>query len=94
LLIWLAETSFSPTPNSVSVAAAVEAYRSVHREDPEVLVSSCSLELGFFVNRIPGLDTVGIGTELHNLHSSLERVSHESVARSWRVIKEFVRRMK
>ena len=85
---------FPPTPNSVSVAAAVEAYRSVHREEPEVLVSSCSLELGFFVSRIPGLDTVGIGTELHNLHSSLEKVSHQSVARSWRVVQEFVRRLK
>ncbi|MEZ2129634.1 MULTISPECIES: beta-Ala-His dipeptidase [unclassified Sinorhizobium] len=85
---------FPPTPNSKSVPAAVAAFKTVHGREPEVLVSSCSLELGFFVNRIPGLDTVGIGTELQHLHSTKERVSHPSVARSWKVVRDFVGRLK
>lgn len=85
---------FPPTPGSAMVAAAVAAYKATHNEEPEVLVSSCSLELGFFVNRIPGLDTVGIGTQLENLHSTLERVNHRSVARSWKVVKAFVERLR
>ncbi|MGY3478664.1 beta-Ala-His dipeptidase [Bradyrhizobium ottawaense] len=85
---------FPPTPNSKSVPAAVAAFEAVHGRVPEVLVSSCSLELGFFVNRIPRLDTVGIGTELQHLHSTKERVSHRSVARSWKVVRDFVGRLK
>ncbi|HCI6803542.1 TPA: beta-Ala-His dipeptidase [Klebsiella quasipneumoniae subsp. similipneumoniae] len=81
---------FPPLDNSVMVAKAVEAYEKLGLEKPEVLVSSCSLELGFFVSRIPGLDTVGIGTELLDIHSPKERVNHRSVAKSWRVVKKFV----
>ncbi|MBB4403054.1 MULTISPECIES: beta-Ala-His dipeptidase [Rhizobium/Agrobacterium group] len=85
---------FPPISNSKSVPAAVAAFKAVHGREPEVLVSSCSLELGFFVKRIPNLDTVGIGTELLHLHSTKECVSHPSVARSWKVIREFVSGLK
>lgn len=81
---------FPPLDDSVMVAKAVEAYEKLGLKKPDILVSSCSLELGFFVSRIPGLDTVGIGTELLDIHSPRERVNHRSVEKSWRVVKKFV----
>ena len=34
-------------------------------------MSNCSLELGMFTNRLPGLDTIATGTNLSGLHSPL-----------------------
>ncbi|WMY11805.1 beta-Ala-His dipeptidase [Paraburkholderia phenoliruptrix] len=84
---------FPPTEGSPVVAAAVEAYAHVHKEKPEVLVSSCSLELGFFCASIPGLDTVSLGVELHSLHSPRERVGHASIAKTWALIQDFMPRL-
>ena len=66
---------------------AREAYTDVIGTEPTTLVSNCSLELGMFTNRLPGLDTISIGTNLSGLHSPAERVSHRSIARVWPVVK-------
>lgn len=57
------------------------------------MVSVCSLELGMFTQRIPGLDTIGIGTELFDVHSPRERMNHTSVARVWPLIKEVMKNL-
>lgn len=72
---------------------ASETYREVIGEDPDVHVSQCSLELGMFSQRIPGLDTISIGTELHDLHSPKESVAHTSVAKVWPLIQKVVGRL-
>ena len=61
--------------------------------DPDVHVSQCSLELGMFSQKIPGLDTISIGTELHDLHSPKETVNHRSVAKVWPLVREVVSRL-
>jgi len=66
---------------------AREAYTDVIGTEPTTLVSNCSLELGMFTNRLSGLDTISIGTNLSGLHSPAERVSHRSIARVWPVVK-------
>lgn len=75
-------------PDSQLLKVAAETYRRVIGEDPEVHVSQCSLELGIFSHRIPGLDTISIGTELHDLHNPKESVSHRSVAKVWPLVRE------
>ena len=72
---------------------ARECYERVLGRKPEVLVSVCSLELGMFTQRIDGLDTVGIGTNLYDLHSPKERMDHTSAARVWPLIKDVMRHL-
>jgi dipeptidase D len=72
---------------------AKESYRRVLGRSPDVLVSVCSLELGMFTQRIDGLDTVGIGTNLYDLHSPKERMDHTSAARVWPLIKDVMRHL-
>ena len=84
---------FPYRPESPLLATAVAAYRDVLGEEPEVHVSQCSLELGMFSQRVPGLDTISIGTELHDLHSPAESVSHRSVAKVWPLVREVVGRL-
>ena len=84
---------FPYRPDSALLATAVQAYREINSDEPDVHVSQCSLELGMFSNKIPGLDIISIGTELHDLHSPKESVSHVSVAKTWPLVREVVSRL-
>jgi dipeptidase D len=81
---------FPYRPDSDLLRIATETYRRVVGEEPDVHVSQCSLELGMFSQRVPGLDTISIGTELHDLHSPKEAVSHTSVAKVWPLVRELM----
>jgi dipeptidase D len=84
---------FPYQPDSQLLKVAADAYRDVIGEEPDVHVSQCSLELGMFSQKVPGLDTISIGTELHDLHSPKESVSHRSVAKVWPLVREVVSRL-
>jgi dipeptidase D len=84
---------FPYKPDSKLLETAARTYRDVVGEDPEVHVSQCSLELGMFSQKVPGLDTISIGTELHDLHSPKESVNHTSVAKVWPLVRELVGRL-
>ena len=79
--------------NSSLLKTAADAYREVIGEEPDIHVSQCSLELGMFSRKIPGLEIISIGTELHALHSPLESVNHTSVAKVWPLVREVVGRL-
>jgi len=79
--------------NSILLKTAADAYRDVIGEEPDIHVSQCSLELGMFSRKIPGLEIISIGTELHALHSPLESVNHTSVAKVWPLVREVVGRL-
>ena len=76
--------------DSELLALAKEAYRKSYGSEPNVQVSNCSLELGMFSRRLPGLDTISIGTELHWLHSKDEKFSISSVQGTWKFIQTLV----
>ena len=78
-------------PNSHLLDVAKKSYQRVMGKAPDVLVSVCSLELGMFTQRIPGLDTIGIGTNLFDLHSPREHMDHTSAARVWPLIKDVMK---
>ena len=79
--------------NSILLKTAADAYRDVIGSEPDIHVSQCSLELGMFSRKIPGLEIISIGTELHALHSPLESVNHTSVAKVWPLVREVVSRL-
>jgi dipeptidase D len=80
---------FPYRPDSELLKVASDTYRKVIGEEPQVEVSQCSLELGIFSQRV-GLDTISIGTELHDLHNPKEKVNHKSVAKVWPLVREVV----
>ena len=92
--IGLDAPEFPWNPKSRMLEIAKESYERVMGRKPDVLVSVCSLELGMFTQRIPGLDTIGIGTNLYDLHSPKESMDHTSAARVWPLIKDVMRSLK
>ena len=92
--IGLDAPEFPWNPRSRMLEIAKDSFERVMGRKPDVLVSVCSLELGMFTQRIKGLDTVGIGTNLYDLHSPKESMDHTSVARVWPLIKDVMRSLK
>jgi dipeptidase D len=92
-LFGLDAPEFPYVPGSSLLRTAIETYRDVIGEEPDVEVSQCSLELGMFSRRVPVHETISIGTELHDLHSPKESVSHRSVAKVWPLVREVVGRL-
>ena len=91
--IGLDAPEFPWNPNSYMLSVARQSYERVMGRKPDVLVSVCSLELGMFTQRIAGLDTIGIGTNLYDLHSARESMDHTSAARVWPLIKDVMRHL-
>jgi dipeptidase D len=89
--IGLDAPEFPWNPKSKMLDVAKKSYQRVMGKEPDVLVSVCSLELGMFTQRIPGLDTIGIGTNLYDLHSPREHMDHTSAARVWPLIKDVMK---
>lgn len=89
--IGLDAPEFPWNPKSRMLEVAKQSYTRVMGRAPDVLVSVCSLELGMFTQRIAGLDTIGIGTNLYDLHSPKESMDHTSAARVWPLIKDVMR---
>jgi len=89
--IGLDAPEFPWNPKSRMLEIAKSSYKRVMGKEPDVLVSVCSLELGMFTQRIPGLDTIGIGTNLFDLHSPREHMDHTSAARVWPLIKDVMK---
>lgn len=89
--IGLDAPEFAWNPASHMLLVAKQSYERVMGRKPDVLVSVCSLELGMFTQRIAGLDTIGIGTNLYDLHSARESMDHTSAARVWPLIKDVMR---
>ena len=76
--------------DSALLELAKRAYRESYGREPNIQVSNCSLELGMFSRRLPGLDTISIGTELHWLHSKDEKFSISSVQGTWKFIQTLI----
>ena len=91
--IGLDAPEFPWNPDSPLLSIAKRSYERVMGRAPDVLVSVCSLELGMFTQRIDGLDTISIGTNLYDLHSPKERMDHTSAARVWPLIKDVMRHL-
>ena len=50
------------------------------------------LECGLLMEKIPGLDAVSMGPELHDVHSVRERLNVPSTERTYELVCELLRR--
>ena len=66
----------------------VETYRRMYGKEPEVLAIHAGLECGLLGEKIPGLDCVSIGPQMHDIHTSREKLSIASTQRTWEFLLE------
>ena len=61
----------------------VNTYRELFGKEARVEAIHAGLECGLFTEKIPGLDCVSIGPQMHDIHTSRERLEIGSTQRTW-----------
>lgn len=71
----------------------VAAYRDLYGVEPKVEAIHAGLECGIFSDRLKGLDAVSFGPQMHDIHTSRERLDLASTERTWEYLVEVLRRL-
>ncbi len=88
-LIWSQELyGFEPDYESSLVKNTNLLYKDLFGKDMDLLITQGVLEGGFFKNRMKDLEYICIGAESYDAHSPSERVSIQSLQRTWKFIKK------
>ncbi len=85
---------WKPNMNSKILKTAMEVFRKLHGKDPEVKAIHAGLECGLFSEKLPGVDMLSIGPEMHNVHSPDEELYIPSVAPSYELVCEILKAVK
>lgn len=67
-------------------------WKELSGQDGRLEATHGGLECGLFIEKLPGLDAVSLGPELHDVHSPRERLNVPSTARIYRLVREFLSR--
>ena len=71
----------------------VRVYRDMFAKEPEVVAIHAGLECGILIDKLPGLDCVSIGPEMHDIHTSRERLGIASTKRTWEFVLEVLKNL-
>ena len=69
----------------------VRIYQEMFQKDPEVVAIHAGLECGLLGEKLPGLDCVSIGPQMHNIHTSRETLEIASTERTWNFLLEVLK---
>ena len=71
----------------------VSTYRDLFGKDAKVEAIHAGLECGLFTEKLPGLDCVSIGPQMHDIHTSRERLEIASTERTWKFLLEVLKNL-
>lgn len=69
----------------------VSVYQKMYGTSPKVLAIHAGLECGLLCEKIPGLDCVSVGPQMHDIHTSREKLEIASTARTWNFLLEVLK---
>lgn len=78
---------------SVLRGVMVDAYKKLCGKAPEVVAIHAGLECGLLSEKLPGLDCVSIGPDMHDIHTSRERLDIASTRRTWELLLEVLKNL-
>ena len=70
-------------PNSDLRETFIRVYERMYGKSPVVEAIHAGLECGLFTKKIEGLDSISVGPNMHNVHTSEETLEVGSVQRTW-----------
>ena len=71
----------------------VRVYQDMFEKEPKVEAIHAGLECGLFSEKLPGLDCVSIGPQMHDIHTSRERLEIASTERTWKFLLEVLKNL-
>lgn len=72
---------------------AVEAYKAVYGNKPEISVIHAGLECGLFSDKIVDLDCISFGPNIPDIHTVNEKLDIPSTQRTWEFLLEVLKRL-
>ncbi len=71
----------------------VRVYTDMFGAAPEVVAIHAGLECGLLSEKLPELDCVSLGPQMHDIHTSRERLDIASTARTWNFLLEVLKQL-
>ena len=71
----------------------VRTYTQMYGKEPQVVAIHAGLECGLLSEKLPGLDCVSIGPEMHDIHTSREKLDIASTERVWKYLQEVLKNL-
>ena len=72
----------------------VQVFEEQYGRKPVVQTLHAGVECGLFSGKLPGLDCVSFGPDMQDIHTTGERLSVDSVERTWKYLLEILKRLK
>lgn len=69
----------------------VRIFKEKFQKEPQVVAIHAGLECGMLGEKLPGLDCVSIGPDMQDIHTSREKLSIASTARTWEFLLEILK---
>ena len=69
----------------------VKTYAEMFGKEPEVVAIHAGLECGLLSEKLPGLDCVSVGPQMHDIHTSREKLEIASTERTWKFLQEVLK---
>ena len=69
----------------------VKVYTDMFGAEPQVLAIHAGLECGLLGEKLPGLDCVSVGPQMHDIHTSREKLEIGSTERTWNFLLEVLK---
>ena len=80
-------------PESVLRDTMVRVYTELYGKAPEVVAIHAGLECGLLSEKLPDLDCVSLGPQMHDIHTSRERLDIASTERTWKFLLEVLKQL-
>ena len=71
----------------------VQVYTKMFGKEPQVVAIHAGLECGILSDKLPGLECVSIGPQMHDIHTSRERLEIASTERTWNFLLETLKNL-
>ena len=81
-------------PGTALEAAAADVFRAEYGREPVIQTIHAGLECGLFAAKIPDLDAISFGPQMYDIHTTREKLSLGSTARTWELLKKTLEMLK
>ncbi len=71
----------------------VRLYSGLYGKEPQVVAIHAGLECGLLSEKLPGLDCVSIGPDMHDIHTSREKLEIASTRRTWEFLLQILKNL-
>ena len=71
----------------------MKVFTRMYGHEPAVVAIHAGLECGILSDKLPGLDCVSMGPQMHDIHTSREKLDIASTKRTWELLLEVLKEL-